>query len=85
MTWEVVIGLEIHAQLTTQTKIFSGSAIAYGAQPNTQANLLDLGMPGQLPVLNKAVIPAAIKLGLAIGANIGRKSVFDRKNYFYPD
>lgn len=85
MTWEVVIGLEIHAQLTTKTKIFSGSSIAYGAEPNTQANLLDLGMPGQLPVLNKAVIPKAIKLGLAIGAEIGRRSVFDRKNYFYPD
>ncbi|QBZ83659.1 Aspartyl/glutamyl-tRNA(Asn/Gln) amidotransferase subunit B [Hydrogenovibrio crunogenus] len=85
MTWEVVIGLEIHAQLTTKTKIFSGSSIDYGAAPNTQANLLDLGMPGQLPVLNKAVIPKAIKLGLALGAEIGRRSVFDRKNYFYPD
>ncbi len=85
MTWEVVIGLEIHAQLTTKSKIFSGSSVAYGAAPNTQANLLDLGMPGQLPVLNKAVLPMAIKLGLAIGAEIGRRSVFDRKNYFYPD
>ncbi|RUM92394.1 MAG: Asp-tRNA(Asn)/Glu-tRNA(Gln) amidotransferase GatCAB subunit B [Thiomicrospira sp.] len=85
MTWEVVIGLEIHAQLTTKTKIFSGSSIDYGAAPNTQANLLDLGMPGQLPVLNKAVIPKAIKLGLALGAEIGRRSIFDRKNYFYPD
>ncbi|MDX1795087.1 MAG: Asp-tRNA(Asn)/Glu-tRNA(Gln) amidotransferase subunit GatB [Hydrogenovibrio sp.] len=85
MTWEVVIGLEIHAQLTTKTKIFSGSPIAYGAEPNTQANLLDLGMPGQLPVLNKAVIPKAIQFGLAVGAEIGRRSVFDRKNYFYPD
>jgi len=85
MTWEVVIGLEIHAQLTTKTKIFSGSPIAYGAEPNTQANLLDLGMPGQLPVLNKAVIPKAIQFGLAIGADIGRRSIFDRKNYFYPD
>lgn len=85
MTWEVVIGLEIHAQLTTKTKIFSGSPIAYGAEPNTQANLLDLGMPGQLPVLNKAVIPKAIQFGLAIGAEIGRRSIFDRKNYFYPD
>jgi aspartyl-tRNA(Asn)/glutamyl-tRNA(Gln) amidotransferase subunit B len=83
--WEVVIGLEIHAQLTTHTKIFSGSSIAYGAEPNSQANLLDLGMPGQLPVLNKAVIPKAIRFGLAVGANIGRRSVFDRKNYFYPD
>ncbi|KUJ75850.1 glutamyl-tRNA amidotransferase [Thiomicrospira sp. XS5] len=85
MTWEVVIGLEIHAQLTTKTKIFSGSSIAYGAEPNTQANLLDLGMPGQLPVLNKAVIPKAIRLGLALSAEIGKRSVFDRKNYFYPD
>ena len=85
MTWQVVIGLEIHAQLTTKSKIFSGSAIVYGAEPNTQANLLDLGMPGQLPVLNKAVLPMAIKLGLAIGAEIGKRSVFDRKNYFYPD
>jgi len=85
MTWEVVIGLEIHAQLTTKTKIFSGSSIAYGAEPNTQANLLDLAMPGQLPVLNKEVLPKAIRLGLAIGAKIGKKSVFDRKNYFYPD
>ncbi len=85
MTWEVVIGLEIHAQLTTKSKIFSGSSTAYGAEPNSQANLLDLGMPGQLPVLNKAVLPMAIKLGLAIGAEIGKCSVFDRKNYFYPD
>ncbi len=85
MTWEVVIGLEIHAQLTTKSKIFSGSSTAYGAPPNSQANLLDLGMPGQLPVLNKAVLPMAIKLGLAIGAKIGKRSVFDRKNYFYPD
>ena len=83
--WEVVIGLEIHAQLTTKTKIFSGSSTAYGAEPNSQANLLDLGMPGQLPVLNKAVIPKAIRFGLAIGARIGRHSIFDRKNYFYPD
>ncbi len=85
MTWEVVIGLEIHAQLNTKTKIFSGSSTAYGAQPNSQANLLDLGMPGQLPVVNKAIIPKAISLGLALGSEIGRRSVFDRKNYFYPD
>ncbi len=85
MSWEVVIGLEIHAQLTTKSKMFSGSSTSYGAEPNTQANLLDLGMPGQLPVLNKAVLPMAIKLGLAIGAEIGTRSVFDRKNYFYPD
>ena len=85
MSWEVVIGLEIHAQLTTKTKIFTGSSIAYGAEPNTQASNIDLGMPGTLPVLNAAVINKSIALGLALDAEIGRKSVFDRKNYFYPD
>ncbi len=83
--WEVVIGLEIHAQLTTNTKIFSGSSIAYGAAPNSQACAIDLGMPGMLPVLNKGVIARSIRLGLALDAEIGRKSVFERKNYFYPD
>ncbi|MDG6773494.1 Asp-tRNA(Asn)/Glu-tRNA(Gln) amidotransferase subunit GatB [Thiomicrorhabdus sp. ZW0627] len=85
MSWEVVIGLEIHAQLTTNTKIFSGSSIAYGAEPNTQACPIDVGMPGMLPVLNEAVIGKSVMLGLALNAEIGRKSVFDRKNYFYPD
>ena len=85
MSWEVVIGLEIHAQLTTKSKIFSGSSIAYGAEPNSQANNVDLGMPGMLPVLNVGVIDKSIKLGLALNAEIGRKSVFDRKNYMYPD
>ncbi|MDG6777507.1 Asp-tRNA(Asn)/Glu-tRNA(Gln) amidotransferase subunit GatB [Thiomicrorhabdus sp. zzn3] len=85
MSWEVVIGLEIHAQLTTQTKIFSGSSIAYGAEPNTQACAIDLGMPGMLPVLNEAVIGKSIRLALALNAEIGKKSVFERKNYFYPD
>lgn len=85
MSWEVVIGLEIHAQLTTNTKIFSGSSIAYGAQPNTQACAIDLGMPGMLPVLNEAVIGKSIRLALALNAEIGKKSVFERKNYFYPD
>lgn len=85
MSWEVVIGLEIHAQLTTQSKIFSGASIAYGAEPNTQACPIDVGMPGMLPVLNEAVIGKSILLGLALDAEIGRKSVFDRKNYFYPD
>ncbi|WP_178861312.1 Asp-tRNA(Asn)/Glu-tRNA(Gln) amidotransferase subunit GatB [Thiomicrorhabdus cannonii] len=85
MSWEVVIGLEIHAQLTTNTKIFSGSSIAYGAQPNTQACSIDLGMPGMLPVLNEAVIGKSIRLALALNAEIGKKSVFERKNYFYPD
>ncbi|MBU1725531.1 MAG: Asp-tRNA(Asn)/Glu-tRNA(Gln) amidotransferase subunit GatB [Gammaproteobacteria bacterium] len=85
MEWETVIGLEIHAQLSTNSKIFSGSSIAYGAQPNTQANLVDLGMPGVLPVLNKKAVEMAIRLGLAIDAEIAPKSVFARKNYFYPD
>ena len=85
MSWEVVIGLEIHAQLTTKSKIFSGSSIAYGAAPNSQASNIDLGMPGMLPVLNAGVINKSIALGLALNAEIGRKSVFDRKNYMYPD
>jgi aspartyl-tRNA(Asn)/glutamyl-tRNA(Gln) amidotransferase subunit B len=83
--WETVIGLEIHAQLATRAKIFSGSSTAYGAAPNTQANLVDLGYPGVLPVLNGAAVRMAVKFGLAIGANIARRSVFARKNYFYPD
>jgi aspartyl-tRNA(Asn)/glutamyl-tRNA(Gln) amidotransferase subunit B len=84
-SWETVIGLEIHAQLSTQSKIFSGSAIAYGAPPNAQANLVDLGYPGVLPVLNAEVVRMAVKFGLAIGARIASHSVFARKNYFYPD
>ena len=83
--WETVIGLEIHAQLATRAKIFSGSSTAFGAAPNTQANLVDLGYPGVLPVLNGAAVGMAVKFGLAIGANIARRSVFARKNYFYPD
>ena len=83
--WETVIGLEIHAQLATRSKIFSGSSTAYGAPPNTQANLVDLGYPGVLPVLNREAVRMAVKFGLAIGANIARTSVFARKNYFYPD
>jgi aspartyl-tRNA(Asn)/glutamyl-tRNA(Gln) amidotransferase subunit B len=83
--WESVIGLEIHAQLATRSKIFSGSATAYGAPPNTQANLVDLGYPGVLPVLNGAAVRMAVKLGLAINARIAPTSVFARKNYFYPD
>ncbi|MBK8453015.1 MAG: Asp-tRNA(Asn)/Glu-tRNA(Gln) amidotransferase subunit GatB [Thiofilum sp.] len=85
MEWETVIGLEIHAQLATQSKIFSGSSTAYGAEPNTQANLVDLAMPGVLPVLNKKAVEFGIKLGLALDAEIGKRSVFARKNYFYPD
>jgi len=83
--WETVIGLEIHAQLSTQSKIFSGSPTAYGAPPNAQANLVDLGYPGVLPVLNRAAVQMAVKFGLAIEAKISRHSVFARKNYFYPD
>lgn len=85
MQWEVVIGLEIHAQLATKSKIFSGSSTAYGAEPNTQANAVDLGLPGVLPVMNKQALNMAIKFGTAINAEIGKRSVFDRKNYFYPD
>jgi aspartyl-tRNA(Asn)/glutamyl-tRNA(Gln) amidotransferase subunit B len=85
MDWETVIGLEIHAQLTTRSKIFSGSATAYGAAPNTQANLVDLGYPGMLPVLNGEAVKMAIRFGLATGSKIARRSVFARKNYFYPD
>ncbi len=83
--WETVIGLEIHAQLATRSKIFSGAATAYGAAPNTQACLVDLGYPGVLPVLNAEAVRMAVRFGLAIGARIARQSVFARKNYFYPD
>jgi len=85
MTWETVIGLEVHAQLATKTKIFSGASTAFGAMPNTQACLVDLGMPGVLPVLNKGVVDMAIRFGLAVGSTVAEKSVFARKNYFYPD
>ncbi len=85
MEWETVIGLEIHAQLATRSKIFSGSATAYGAEPNTQADLVDLGYPGVLPVLNGEAVRMAVRFGLAIGARIAPRSVFARKNYFYPD
>jgi aspartyl-tRNA(Asn)/glutamyl-tRNA(Gln) amidotransferase subunit B len=85
MQWETVIGLEIHAQLATQSKIFSGASTAYGAEPNTQACLVDLGYPGVLPVLNGSVVRKAVRFGLAIDAEISRRSVFARKNYFYPD
>src|SRR6202789_173895 len=84
-TWETVIGLEVHAQLATQSKIFSASPTAYGAPPNSQANLVDLGYPGVLPVLNETAVGMAVKFGLAIGAAITPVSVFARKNYFYPD
>ncbi len=85
MQWEVVIGLETHAQLQTKTKIFSGSSIAFGAAPNTQANAVDIALPGVLPVLNKEAVHCAVKFGLAVNAEIAPRSVFARKNYFYPD
>jgi aspartyl-tRNA(Asn)/glutamyl-tRNA(Gln) amidotransferase subunit B len=85
MSWETVIGLEIHVQLATRSKIFSGAATRFGAPPNTQACAVDLAMPGTLPVLNREALRMAVKFGLAIGADIAGTAVFDRKNYFYPD
>ncbi|MBS3800387.1 MAG: Asp-tRNA(Asn)/Glu-tRNA(Gln) amidotransferase GatCAB subunit B, partial [Thioalkalivibrio sp.] len=85
MEWETVIGLEIHTQLNTVSKIFSGAPVAYGAEPNRQACPVDLGMPGVLPVLNQGAVERAVMLGLAINAEIAPRSVFARKNYFYPD
>ena len=85
MEWETVIGLEIHTQLKTKSKIFSGAATTYGAEPNTQACAVDLALPGVLPVMNRDAARMAVKFGLAIGAKINQTSIFDRKNYFYPD
>jgi len=85
MKWEVVIGLETHAQLSTASKIFSGSSTAFGAAPNSQASAIDIALPGVLPVLNRGAIDRAIRFGLAVGATINTRSVFARKNYFYPD
>ncbi len=85
MAYETVIGLEVHLQLATRSKIFSGSATTFGAAPNTQASAVDLAMPGMLPVLNEQAVRYAVMFGLGIGAQIGKRSVFDRKNYFYPD
>ncbi len=85
MTWETIMGLEVHLQLATKSKIFSGSSTQFGAPPNVQADAVDLGMPGMLPVLNEEAVRFAVKFGLGIGARIGRRSIFDRKNYFYPD
>ncbi len=85
MEWETVIGLEVHVQLNTNSKIFSGAATAYGAEPNTQACAIDLGLPGVLPVLNEQAVQMAVKFGLAVNATVAEVSAFDRKNYFYPD
>ncbi len=85
MSWEIVVGIETHAQLQTRSKIFSGASTAFGAAPNTQASAVDVALPGVLPVLNRAAVELALRFGLAIGASINRRSVFARKNYFYPD
>lgn len=85
MTWEPVIGLEVHVQLSTNSKLFSGASTTFGAEPNTQACIIDLGFPGTLPTLNQEAVRMAIKLGLSINAQINQRSIFARKNYFYPD
>jgi aspartyl-tRNA(Asn)/glutamyl-tRNA(Gln) amidotransferase subunit B len=85
MQWEIVIGLEVHTQLSTNTKIFSGASTTYGSEPNTQADAVSIALPGVLPVLNKGAVERAIRFGLAVGAHIAPRSVFARKNYFYPD
>src|SRR5881409_2789634 len=85
MKWEIVIGLETHAQLSTASKIFSGAATTFGAAPNAQASGIDIALPGVLPVVNKGAVERAIRFGLAVGGTINRRSVFARKNYFYPD
>ena len=84
-TWEIVIGLEVHAQVSSESKLFSGASTAFGAKPNTQVSLIDAAMPGMLPVINQHCVRQAIKTGLGINATVNLKSVFDRKNYFYPD
>ncbi len=85
MSWEIVIGIETHAQLLTRSKQFSGAATAFGAPPNTQASAIDIALPGVLPVLNRAAVEHAVRFGLAVNATINRRSIFARKNYFYPD
>ena len=83
--WEVVIGLEVHAQVASQSKLFSGASTAFGGEPNSQVSLVDAAMPGMLPVINEECIKQAVRTGLGLNARINLKSVFDRKNYFYPD
>src|SRR6476646_12292231 len=85
MAWEIVVGIETHAKLITRSKIFSAAATAFGAAPNTQASAVDLALPGTLPVLNRAAVERAIRFGLAVDGTIAPRSVFARKNYFYPD
>ncbi|MGE5268896.1 MAG: Asp-tRNA(Asn)/Glu-tRNA(Gln) amidotransferase GatCAB subunit B, partial [Thiohalocapsa sp.] len=83
--WEIVIGLEVHAQVAAQAKLFSGAATAFGAAPNTQVSPVDAGFPGMLPVINRHVVEQAVRTGLGLDAEINLRSIFDRKNYFYPD
>src|SRR5213080_370580 len=83
--WEVVIGMEVHAQVTSNSKLFSGASTAFGGDPNSHVSLVDAAMPGMLPVINEECVRQAIRTGLGLKARINRKSVFDRKNYFYPD
>src|SRR5581483_8625506 len=83
--WEVVIGMEVHAQVTSNAKLFSGASTAFGGEPNSHVSLVDAAMPGMLPVINKFCVEQAVKTGLGLKADINFKSTFDRKNYFYPD
>src|SRR3546814_4451576 len=83
--WEIILGLEVHAQITSQAKLFSGASTAVGAEPNTQVSLVDAALPGMLPVINRYCVEQAVKTGLGLRAQINLRSVFDRKNYFYPD
>src|SRR5688572_23294867 len=85
MKWEIVIGLETHAQLSTHSKMFSGASTAFGAAPNSQACEVDVALPGTLPVVNREAVAKAVRFGIAVGADINRRSIFARKNYFYPD
>ncbi|HET7297869.1 MAG TPA: Asp-tRNA(Asn)/Glu-tRNA(Gln) amidotransferase GatCAB subunit B, partial [Burkholderiales bacterium] len=85
MSWEIVVGIETHAQLLTRSKIFSGAPTAFGAPPNAQASAVDIALPGVLPVLNRVAVEHAIRFGLAVRGTINRRSIFERKNYFYPD
>ena len=85
MSWDIVIGIETHVQLRTNTKQFSGASVKYGADPNSQACLVSMAYPGVLPVLNKESVTSAIRFGLSVDAEIAQRSIFARKNYFYPD
>src|SRR6201987_706972 len=83
--WEVVVGMEVHAQVLSKSKLFSGASAAFGGEPNSHVSLVDAAMPGMLPVLNEECVAQAVRTGLGLKAKINRRSVFDRKNYFYPD